>query len=104
MHASTFITHALTIMNNTAKRWVFIGHVQGVGFRYTVLRMAGRYEITGFVRNLSDRTVEMVAQGPRSDIQQCLEEIQDYFGRSIREIKTTALSPDPRYTDFRIRY
>lgn len=91
-------------MSDIAKRWVFVGRVQGVGFRYTVLRMTGHYEIAGFVRNLPDRTVEMVAQGPESDIQQCLDEIHDYYGRSIREIRTTDITPNPRFTDFRIEY
>jgi len=91
-------------MNDNAKRWIFVGRVQGVGFRYTVHRMARQYEITGFVRNLPDRTVEMVAQGSDTDIQQCLEEIHEYYGRSIREIKATDITPDPRLTDFRIRY
>ncbi len=91
-------------MNDKAKRWIFIGRVQGVGFRYTVHRMAAQYEITGFVRNLPDRTVELVAQGPESDVRQYLEEIQSYYGGSLREIKATEISPDPRVTDFRIRY
>ena len=91
-------------MNYKAKRWIFVGRVQGVGFRYTVHRKAGQYEIAGFVRNLPDRTVELVAQGPGTDVNTYLEDIQDYYGRSIREIKTTDLAPNPRYTDFRIRY
>ncbi|NQV33122.1 MAG: acylphosphatase [Phycisphaeraceae bacterium] len=91
-------------MNFQAKRWIFVGRVQGVGFRYTVHRMAGQYEITGFVRNLPDCTVELLAQGPESEVQQYLEEIQNYFGSSIRDIKATEIPPDPRLTDFRIRY
>ena len=102
--SSTTIIRIRLKMKTMAKRLVFIGRVQGVGFRYTAHRMARRYEITGFVRNLPDRTVEMLAQGPESDIANCLEEIQEYFGRSIREIKATEITPDPRYTDFRIRY
>jgi acylphosphatase len=91
-------------MNDKAKRLIFIGRVQGVGFRYTAHRIAGRYEITGFVRNLPDGTVEMLMQGSESDLQNCLEEIQESFGRSIREIKAADISPDPRHRDFRIRY
>lgn len=91
-------------MKYQARRWVFVGRVQGVGFRYTVHRMAGQYEITGFVRNLPDRTVELLAQGSESEVQQYLEEIQNYFGTSIRDIRATDISPDPRHTDFRIRY
>lgn len=91
-------------MDYKAKRWTFVGRVQGVGFRYTVYRMAGQYEITGYVRNLPDRTVELVVQGPESDIRQYLEEIQTYFGSAIRDIKTLDITADPRVTDFRIRY
>ena len=91
-------------MNYKAKRWAFVGRVQGVGFRYTVLRMAGQYEIAGYVRNLPDRTVEIVAQGSESDIRHYLEEIQTYYGSSIRDIKTLDITADPRVTDFRIRY
>ncbi len=91
-------------MNVRAKRWIFIGRVQGVGFRYTVHRMAARYEITGFVRNLPDRSVELFAQGCDTDVNGYLQEIQEYFGRSIRELKATDLSWNPRHTDFRIRY
>ncbi|MCP4455420.1 MAG: acylphosphatase [Planctomycetes bacterium] len=91
-------------MNDRAKRWIFIGRVQGVGFRYTVHRMAARYDITGFVRNLPDRSVELLAQGRDKEVNSYLEEIQEYYGRSIREIKTTDTPPDPRVSDFRIRY
>ncbi len=91
-------------MNDKAKRLVFIGCVQGVGFRYTVHRMAGRYDISGFVRNLPDRSVEMFAQGSLSDVQQYIDEILEYYGRSIREVKVTEITPDPRHFDFRIRY
>ena len=91
-------------MNDKAKRLIFIGRVQGVGFRYTAYRIAGGYEITGFVRNLPDGTVEMLMQGSESDLQNCLGEIQESFGRSIREIKSTDIAPDPRHRNFRIRY
>ncbi|MCF7974888.1 MAG: acylphosphatase [Phycisphaerae bacterium] len=91
-------------MNDKAKQLIFIGRVQGVGFRYTAYRIAGGYDITGFVRNLPDGTVEMLIQGPESDLRNCIEEIQEYFGRSIREIKAADITPDPRHRDFRIRY
>jgi hypothetical protein len=46
----------------------------------------------------------MLMQGSESDLQNCLEEIQESFGRSIREIKAADIPPDPRHRDFRIRY
>ena len=50
-------------MEQMAKHILFSGQVQGVGFRYTAHRTAGRYNVTGFVRNLPDGDVEMLAQG-----------------------------------------
>jgi len=37
----------------------YSGHVQGVGFRYTSKRIAGGYEVVGWVCNRSDGRVEM---------------------------------------------
>jgi len=39
------------------------GVVQGVAFRYYTRDEAGRLELTGFVRNLPDGSVEVVAEG-----------------------------------------
>jgi len=39
------------------------GRVQGVGYRYFVMREAERLGIAGFVRNLPDGGVEVVAEG-----------------------------------------
>jgi acylphosphatase len=40
------------------------GRVQGVGFRYFVLREAEERSLTGFARNLADGSVEVIAEGP----------------------------------------
>lgn len=39
------------------------GRVQGVGFRYACLREACSLGLTGWVRNLADDSVEIVAEG-----------------------------------------
>ena len=51
-------------MSDSAVRYVVSGRVQGVGFRWFVMREASRLDLAGFVRNLSDGTVEVVARGP----------------------------------------
>jgi acylphosphatase len=48
------------------------GRVQGVSFRYYTLLRARELELTGYVRNLRDRTVEIVAEGPPSEIEELL--------------------------------
>ena len=42
-----------------ARQLLYSGHVQGVGFRMTVKQLASGYEVTGWVKNLSDGRVEM---------------------------------------------
>jgi acylphosphatase len=46
----------------------FSGHVQGVGFRYTVLQAVRGFEVTGFVQNLPDGRVLLVAEGEKPEV------------------------------------
>jgi acylphosphatase len=91
-------------MEQTAKQVVFKGNVQGVGFRYTTHRIAGRYNLSGYVRNVSNGTVEAVFQGAAANIEAGLEEIKDKFGGYIRETTVTDKPVNPQYMDFRITY
>ena len=47
----------------------YSGRVQGVGFRYTAKNVATGYEVTGIVRNLPDGRVELLAEGPRDELE-----------------------------------
>ena len=47
----------------------YTGRVQGVGFRYTTQRIAADYPVDGFVKNLPDGRVELVAEGPPAQVQ-----------------------------------
>ena len=44
------------------------GRVQGVGFRASTHTKALALQLTGYVRNLPNGTVEIVAQGPRESL------------------------------------
>jgi len=46
----------------------YSGTVQGVGFRATAANVASRFQVTGFVRNLRDGRVELVAEGSRAEL------------------------------------
>ena len=87
-----------------AKQIIFVGHVQGVGFRFTAHRMAGRHQLTGFVRNLRDGSVEMVAQGSAGDIEDCTRDIKESFPGYVREVIINDIPPDPKHTDFKITF
>ncbi len=87
-----------------AKHIIFIGRVQGVGFRFTAHRIASRYRLAGFVRNLRDGTVEMLAQGPAEDIEDCVQDIKEAMAGYVRETVIDEVPLDPKYTDFRITF
>lgn len=58
---------------------IYKGQVQGVGFRWRLMQIAYKYNLTGYVRNLSNGNVEAEVQGIGVDdfFQESLE--QDYF-------------------------
>jgi len=91
-------------MEQTAKHIIFVGCVQGVGFRFTALNVANRYGLTGLVRNLPDGTVEMIVQGHRDDIDYCIQDIKESLGNYIRETKIKETTINPQYKDFKITF
>ncbi|MFD0893500.1 acylphosphatase [Luteolibacter ambystomatis] len=60
-----------------AKRVIFEGRVQGVGFRYTTKDLARGFEVCGWVRNLPDGTVEMQMMGEKDELEDFLKEITE---------------------------
>ncbi len=48
------------------------GIVQGVYYRYNTMKMAGEYHLTGWVRNRSDGSVEIVCEGAEENINRML--------------------------------
>jgi acylphosphatase len=61
----------------TAARFVVTGRVQGVGYRYFVQREAQALALAGFVRNLQDGSVEVVAEGAPDALQALAERLSD---------------------------
>ena len=50
-------------------RLIVTGPVQGVFFRVSAAEQAASLALTGFVRNLSDGSLELVAEGARSQLE-----------------------------------
>lgn len=60
---------------NVELRARFIGHVQGVGFRYNASSAAKRLGLVGTVKNLADGSVELIAQGSQEKLEALLVEL-----------------------------
>ena len=79
----------------------FSGTVQGVGFRFTVERISRHFNVTGFVRNLADGRVELVAEGEETILQNFLKTIQDSSMASyIRDAEAKWSNPQDAFKRF----
>ena len=88
----------------TTERIIFSGHVQGVGFRYTVRSLARRHPVQGFVRNLPDGTVEVVAQGSLAAINALLADVQESFRSHICHCDRKPATTDETFEGFEIQF
>jgi len=61
---------------SSSVRWLVSGRVQGVGFRWFVLRRAEELSVVGWVRNVPDGTVEVVGIGDLSSLQRLEESLK----------------------------
>lgn len=86
------------------KRVVFKGAVQGVGFRYTTAHLARGYNVTGYVRNLSDGRVELVVEGLVKEIEAFVHEIRQTMIDYIREADVRDEPANGEFARFGIRY
>lgn len=88
-----------------AKRLVISGRVQGVGFRFFVVQAARRLEIAGYVRNLRDGTVEIVAEGKPIDVRALEMDVLagPRYGRPDR-IETDDIALSGQYIGFDVRF
>ena len=68
---------------NVRRDVLFHGRVQGVGFRYTARQIAGRFRVSGYVQNLPDGRVRLVAEGAKAEVDRYLAalatEMADYI-------------------------
>ena len=91
-------------MTQHAQHIVFHGRVQGVGFRFTAMNIASRCELTGYVKNRHDGAVEMLAQGSKEDISDCVRDIKESFAGYIRDVEIKDVAFDSRYENFKISF
>jgi len=82
---------------------IFEGKVQGVGFRASVLSLAKGYEVTGWVKNLSDGRVELFASGEAEEIEAFLQGIREsHLAGHIDHENITPAAAEPGMRGFRI--
>lgn len=79
------------------------GQVQGVGFRYSTWQKARQLGLVGWVRNLPDGSVEILAQGERDDLEMLITWIKTEFS-AIEKINENWEETERGFSGFEISY
>lgn len=92
-------------MQNEAIHIIVKGKVQGVFFRATTSEKAAQLGLKGWVRNLPDGNVEVMAEGEKENLNKLAEWCKIGTDRSVVDsVEIEKLPYENRFTDFQIKY
>lgn len=81
-------------------RIFYTGRVQGVGFRFTAIDIAKDMGVTGWVKNLRDGRVELLAEAEEEKLKNFLSRINNFFARYIQDTDINWLAATGEFKDF----
>lgn len=86
-----------------ARKFLIKGDVQGVGYRFFAQRAAARHQVLGYVRNCPDGSVEALAEGSASDVEEFKKDLVTgpQWSR-VEQVEEISLEPTGLYPSFRI--
>ena len=82
----------------------FSGRVQGVGFRFTACRVAGRFDLAGWVRNEPDGTVLCVVEGRRDELDRFVRAVEQAMSGYLSNTRIETESARGTLCGFDVRY
>ncbi|HKA16881.1 MAG TPA: acylphosphatase [Blastocatellia bacterium] len=87
------------------RRFIISGRVQGVGYRYFAIRAARRVGVAGTVKNLLDGTVEAIAEGSETALNEFRSELErgPSYGH-VSRVDETDLPSTGRYSGFDVLF
>lgn len=86
------------------RRIHYSGNVQGVGFRYSARSIAKGFAVVGFVKNLPDGRVQLVAEGAAKELDGFLAAIRERLGDYIVRQDQELLAAADEFTSFEIAF
>jgi acylphosphatase len=85
-----------------ARMVYYTGKVQGVGFRATAAEIARDFKVTGWVKNLADGRVQLLAEGPSEDVDKFLKAIAKRWKENIEKEETEKLPVSGKFKSFEV--
>jgi acylphosphatase len=82
----------------------YTGRVQGVGFRFTAEDIARDLSVTGWVKNLRNGQVELVAEAEEEVLKDFLAKITQYFSSYIQDVKIEWQPETGEFKDFGLEF
>lgn len=90
-------------MFRVARKFTVSGTVQGVGFRFFAQRVAARYQVTGYVRNLADGRVESYVEGTARAVDGFRGDfVTGPANARVTDFEEEVFEPEGRYSSFRV--
>jgi len=83
---------------------IYSGSVQGVGFRFTADRLAPVFKLTGYVKNMPDGRVKIVAEGEEDKIKSFLTAVENEMGHHLSDKEIDWPPPTNEFKDFGVRF
>ena len=80
----------------------YSGRVQGIGFRYTLTDIANYQKVSGWVKNLDDARVELVAEAKEDTLKIFLQQVDQHFSQYIQEANIEWLPASGEFRDFKV--
>jgi acylphosphatase len=86
-------------------RIIVQGLVQGVGYRFFVIKKAQEHHVAGYVRNLPNRNVEVVAEGNKGILHEFIKQLE--IGPASAQVTGMDVQwseEEQGFTDFDVRF
>ena len=93
-----------TVEDRIAQEVLYSGRVQGVGFRQSVCNVAREQGIQGYVQNLDNGKVRLVAGGKSKPVNCFLDRVKSIWADNISAIDKREMQFDDQFSVFNVRY
>jgi acylphosphatase len=84
---------------------VVSGLVQGVGFRYFVVREAQKLDLNGYVQNIYTGEVLTVVEGEKANVEEMINKLKvGPIHASVNSFKVDWQEPQNEFTEFEVKF